>query len=368
MSQKSSKPPIPYPSIDESDKSYYFSEVVKWIFNNRTKANKSDRDMVRVYRSSGAKYFYPNEQDRIEEFEFDFSVISHIFLQIHLKLKDKQSCIIQTSDFLPNYDKSISPSCHSKLVYSILGLLKHNAHDFIVEVSKNRQVDNIIRQESYRGELHVLSFLIDELHIQLEDSEFQLIPNLYYHPKNTKTYPLKNYNPPLSVSTDEPSYMAYSYELSFSEKTSYRFHKWLIKILEERQGLLNRLYAPKRSKSQSLPKELSMKDVFFPGAIEEYKKVEESFIENDYISSEINGDLVWKKEPMDLIALICLLIEFGYIRHNIFQDYRTGCRRLFEKRYNFKLGQQFEKARVDKKTDLIQQYKHFPVYNDIRQL
>jgi hypothetical protein len=52
MDQNSLNPPIPYPSITESDKTYFFAEIAKWIFNYKTSANRHDSDLIRIYKRS----------------------------------------------------------------------------------------------------------------------------------------------------------------------------------------------------------------------------------------------------------------------------------------------------------------------------
>ena len=109
----------------------------------------------------------------------------------------------------------------------------------------------------------------------------------------------------------------------------------------------------------------TIKDIIMPEYLETFFEFEKSFIETKVIKKMEDGSLWWIKSPkISLIAFIIILYDYDYINKKVF-NYRTQCRKVFEKRYNINLGQLFEKKRVEKNRKKIKEYKTFPVYKDI---
>jgi hypothetical protein len=356
MIQENTKPPpIPFPSIEVGDKAYYISEIVNWIFKYDIRANYQDIDLVRIYDWLDPISFRTQQKDPINQIEFKPVMDS-----------DPDMNKVKHTDSIRAFNHT-DISCHSKIVFSLIELLVNNFQDFISEVTKYLQIQNIHTQEGHRGELGICDILITKLQNLLSDGKSQLIPSLFCHQQDTKLSHIDNYIPPLGISLDEPRYMLYTYGYIFSKRTSDIFTQKFIKLTGDRQILLKKIYDTKLKKTNATFEDLSIHEVVTPDYIEEFNQIEELLIRNKRILKRDDEGLVWLKSILEIIAFIYTLDKRGYLRRRILEKKkRVSCRKFFEKRYGISIGQNFEIGKIENNIGSINRYMDEPIYKDIK--
>ena len=138
------------------------------------------------------------------------------------------------------------------------------------------------------------------------------------------------------------------YGYFFSKSSSNVFENKLLAILNSRLELLSGIYKiPKVGKKDDQSPQ-TLEDIIMSDYLKKFYEFEESFIEIGSIKKKKDDSLWWVEKPIGLIAFIIILHDHGYIKKTALIKYRINCRKNFEKRYNIKLGQSFERARVEK--------------------
>lgn len=84
-------------------------------------------------------------------------------------------------------------------------------------------------------------------------------------------------------------------------------------------------------------------EIFKSSSVSKFERIEQALIERKYLDKNLN----WIGEKKDLAALIEVLYDKMFFRHNLT---RLNLKKYFNKRYNTEIGQEFEPKRVSKNT------------------
>lgn len=353
---------IPFPSIQQEDESYFIDCVIKWLYKEKIKANTNRNDIVIVYHRVEDMLWRPTDFSNIIR-KIEFSPILKIDSQDELLL----------SAFTKKWSNQITNvSGQYKFIFFLLKLIEKNIIEFLETASECLNIPKVIGVESHAGEILIIPKIIKDLEGIINGKEVQLVPNLYCHLGKKKLFPIYDYDPPCGGRIGKTDRECYTFEYLFSKFSSDMFTNHLIDILNSRLEVLTDIYKPEKiNKGEQNPEvEISiqsLEDIIIPDHVNEFYKIEKTFVEAKYISKKVDGSLHWIKKPkFSLIAFIYILLENGYINGKKIEKYRTQCKRAIEERYNILLGQSFEKARIQKQMDRLKNYKTFLAYRDIK--
>lgn len=344
-------------SIKNEDISYFFIELLKWLYEDKIASNIINHDLLQVYDTPKNDLYVPSFPLTNLIKKYEFSAITKEDLETFLEY-----------DLFRHSRHSLNParvSYHRVFLYSFLKLIKQNITKFCKLVASYHQIPQILDSSRHKGEILIIQKIVEDLQI-FKKNNCQLIPVLFCDHSWSKLRPKRDYFIGLRDTTNKsPTELHFAFEYIFSKSSSSVFENKLIAILNARLELLSGIYKiPKDGKKDDKSLQ-TIEDIIMSDNLERFLEFEESFIEIGSIQKKKDDSLWWIEKPIRLIAFIIILHEHGYINRKKFMSFRTQCRKIFEKRYNINLGQSFERARVEKNIKEIAHYKTFPVYKDI---
>ena len=109
----------------------------------------------------------------------------------------------------------------------------------------------------------------------------------------------------------------------------------------------------------------TIEEIILSDKIDKFDEIENSFIshKDNHIEKRQGNTLHWIKKKEALVAFILILFERNYYNKSLFDKHSVDYRKVFEKRYNINIRQEFEKSR--RENIPLKNYRTSLIYKDI---